>query len=539
MNDAVASALRDFPIKAGLLSKVAGCAVNPLRLSRGALLQYFLGQALSPEGIVTVGYPPDSLSDKEVADSTGCIARVAQHVLAGFSLDERTLDAIVWLVSNYAHTALGVSTLLDMRMHLLFAARGEPALYALKSYYRDHFFHALEVCFLGHFLLSIRLPTGSYWWELVADRLSLAADPKRKQRVLGAWYVAALFHDIGYWVDIQEALASRMAFFRSAPALGTLSSDLNAALDRVSATLGSERFQGYDVSDRPGRDHGVVGACHLSSLIERGRKPEPSIFGSEFDQAVRAIATHNSRAHTVSFADNPLGFLLILCDTVQEWNRMRFGSSTAPIEILDRLSGTHETFVRTVNLVRNVAVENLRAEGEDWVLPANEQLRIRIDYGPDVQMNWGVFNVWLDGTCNLQRLAFDGLDGVDVGVEYSTPLSPAKEYPHLYLLRDAARETHMSFLERWFPTETRDSGIGGGLTNGAIEHWLENPKIGRSDGRPFKLEHLRLNIRTLCSSIPKRIAADVGDFRKALVRWREYRNNIDHEGDYGAPDSPG
>lgn len=54
---------------------------------------------------------------------------------------------------------------------------------------------------------------------------------------------------------------------------------------------------------------------------------------------------HNSRKHTVSFASNPLAFLLILCDSLQEWHRPQLGFATSPGLLLSWMkdSVAHET----------------------------------------------------------------------------------------------------------------------------------------------------------------------------------------------------
>ena len=114
---------------------------------------------------------------------------------------------MVWLLSEHAHHALGVPEQIDLRAHLLQAARGEPALHVLKAYYRDHFFHALEVCFLGHFLLELGLTPSRSLWQLIGQRLGLRGDREKKHRtVLRLWYVTSLLHDVGYGIDVLKGL---------------------------------------------------------------------------------------------------------------------------------------------------------------------------------------------------------------------------------------------------------------------------------------------------------------------------------------------
>jgi hypothetical protein len=529
--------LSEIKDDASEFAEIALRQVLPQSLNRSSLLRFFFGKVLRGSSLLA-SLPPSTLrSDSESAMQLRNLTRVAHHVFAGFPLDEDTIESIVALLSQYVHHELGVTQRLDLKLHLLFAARGEPALHSLKLFYRDHFFHALEVCFLGHLLMEIEVEPARPLWHLIARNWKLnPQDSDTRQCVLRGWYVAALLHDIGYWIDIQDAVANRLDFFRNTPPLAVLAKGLRGSLDDLSAALAAENFEEYGASDRPGKDHGVIAARHLAEMISRGVKFEPCLNGIEYRDAVRAIAVHNSRKHHVSFKRSPLGFLLILCDTIQEWNRTRFGAAVAPTEILARMTSGAPGAHAEDDLVSAFGLGNVHVSPKGvWQLDAGKPLVLRLDYAPIIQQGSGVFNLWVDSTCNLQRLSFDGLKKLKIAIEYVTPgyrfsMPPDEPYPQLYRLRDAAAETHMSCLEHWFPPF--DS-----IDPDKPELGWKLPIAHRFD-RERNQEMLRLNLRALTSQNPRSITADVAAFRSSLARWKEISNDQDHRGDYGGPESP-
>jgi len=163
-------------------------------------------------------------------------------------------------------------------------------------------------------------------------------------------------------------------------------------------------------------------------------------------------------------------------------------------------------------------------------------LHLSLEYDEDIKWKAGVFNLWLDASCNFQRLDFAGLpDDFDIQVEFVTPLygerAEPRRTPQLYRLRDAARETHMGFLAKWFPCKSHEPGNKPRVTNDAVTYTL------RGDlGDPLAREHLSLRLRALCKE--KRITRDIEEFRRCLKRWKRYNEDREFAGDYGVPDYP-
>jgi hypothetical protein len=453
-------------------------------------------------------------SPDEKAKMFSCSTRLAHFALQHMPRDIETMEALLWAVNKYTGETLGLDPRMEIGSHLLHLARNEPALHVLKPHYRDHFFHAIEVCFLGHLLLDMEYEPGKQLCALVQKLMNLES----REEVLRTWYLAALLHDVGYAVDVLKGAEEALKFFECSEPLKTLTNGVEAAIDTLSADL---KKGGFVNIEHPGRDHGVVAAEHLEQLIHVVSEKRPPWPG--YDHSVQAIRVHNLHSETVAFRERPLSFLLILCDTIQEWNRPHLRYSTAPSEILTSLLGveSHDA-LEAAGLLRRVSV-NIKPDGEKLgiVEPKESEprkLEFDLEFGPAIQRNAGVFNLWLVSCSNLQRLNLDELP-FEIVLRYKTPQfrDDQGNFEHqMHRLKQAAEETHLSVLADWFP----DGG-----TNLAVQYRAEGDK-----------EILDVDLRDLTKK--RRIRADMDAIRERLQTWKHYSEDRDFAGDY-APVHPG
>jgi hypothetical protein len=456
-------------------------------------------------------------SDDEFRCAISSIARLVHHIIGGVPMEARTIQAYIWVLSEYAHNVLGLPAQFDLRAHLGLAEREEPALHGLRRFYRNHFFHAMEVCLLGHFLLELKAGGEPLW-----RRAARAIPPSRgtKQGVLKLWYLTALLHDIGYAVDIARGTADLFQMFGKADILGQFASGFNATIEEVSASLAKHGFQGYSKEDKPGEDHGVVGARHLQALLDRIAKDDHRFAPTGYAAAVRAIALHNSHKHNVRFNEDPLAFLLILCDTLQQWERPAVSFSAIGSEVGAWLLAPESPHPRPSQPFRTARLTGVHRSqrGEVYRLEPGGTLGIELDYGEGIVKNWGVYNLWLSASYNLQRLDLAGL-GFNIDLKVTTPFRGPSSSMHS--LRDAAHETHMAFLDRWFPNQ----GLGPDtFTNGYLTY-----RQGSS------CETLTVDLRALAKAKP--LTKDMGAFRDSMKRWRRRDIDWDFDGDYASPES--
>jgi hypothetical protein len=436
-----------------------------------------------------------ALGPRERQRSLSYCAHLVHYLLGDLPVDEKTIDALVWSVSRYGHDCLGIEPRLDLSAHLLQAARVEPALHVLRPYHRDHFFHAVEVCFLGHYLLVAQPKKGR---TLLKQCVGYLGDTPKK--VLAEWYVAALLHDIGYAIEVLAGARRMLEFYGQSAALGALAQGIDEQIKRLSRALASQ-VKVFSVDDKPGEDHGAVGAAHLNSLIEGIRKQKKGV--SAYTAAQHAIAVHNHRAKEVTFREHPLAFLLILCDTIQQWNRAHLHYATAPEIMLSKL-------------LRGGTVEDLTGPLKridvDW---EDDTLSLSLLYSEAINQNAGVFRLWLDSTSNLQRLRASGLD-FGIKVSFVTPFFRKVGEPQSQMarLKDAAEETRMNFLADWFPPRSE-------------------PALTYAPDQEHTRDVLTLDLRRVDGK--RLITEPMGVFWKRLASWSRYNEDRDFLDDVGLP----
>ena len=452
------------------------------------------------------------------------LERFATSVLGDTAPTAESIEAVIWTISQYAYQVLGVDRRLHLGSHMRHGARGEPSLHMMREFYRDHFFHTIEVCSLGSLLTTARPNSGP----------AEPAFPCKEKH----WYVAALLHDIGYAVDISKGLMDWLKFFSSG-SYSALARGIKGAMEGMEADKRFRKFykkQGFQRKDQPWSDHGLIGAHHLHTLARepgKGRR----IRGTK--AAVRAIAKHNCQTIKIDYEKEPLSALLVLCDLLQTWRRPQFPHfSMGPAWMLSLLAGTH-AHRQPPQATRAKLLSNLSftEEDDDAVPRFTPPLVLRIEYGPEVNCNSHVFNMWLDATCNLQRVDFQNLP-FDILVQIVTPTYRLgnRNMCQMDRLRDAAVETHMAYLLRkWFP-ENLSVGIpevGQAVDpcciNRAICYHVKFEDPDKQEG-PLE-EMLSFSLRKMDGD-RKWMSEGMARFRADLRRWQCYQQDRSPIGDY-------
>lgn len=474
-------------------------------------------------------FPLPSDNTEAYEQSKHHVGRFVASVCCGMPHTPESIEAMIWTISEYAYQVLKADPRLHLGCHMRQGARGEASLHMMREFYRNHFFHTVEVCFLGHLFAMARAKDTARQWKFSFDDDSLRQ-----------WYIAALLHDIGYAVDISRALKDWLEFFTS-ESFTTLAKGIDTALKDVGNSDTFEQFcQDHDFKqeDEPWKDHGLVGAHHLYTLAaDIAKKGETG----PVDLAVKAIAKHNCDNIKIDYDTEPLSALLVLCDVLQAWQRRHFRHySMGPAWMLSVLMGGQPD-EDLPHVVRAGLHSNLKFERQaDHVVPRFDRpLVLRLVYEDEVNHDSCVFNMWLDMTRNLQRIDFSGLP-FDVLVQVKTPTyTPPKEVsPRTQMGRlfDAVRETHMDYLDGWFPKE-QSAGIpevgSASLSccqdNRVCYHvdYEEDPdkgKVPRWEMLSFSLWKMN-GQRDLMTE-------DISRFRSDLQRWKKYHQDRSAVGDY-------
>jgi len=518
-----------------LTSIVAENTNGKLIIGKTSLLAFSLSKWLEPNGALHKDLESTKYSDVEFCRVLHGLATIAHYLFVEEKEKEpgEIVHRLMQFVSRYGHNELGIPSRLDFRSHLLHTARGEPALHALKPFYRDHFMHALEVCFLGQVLLETRIDNRQYLWQIVGNQIGVVND---KRRVLKLWYVTSLLHDIGYTMDVLDSSRKYLEFFRHSRALNQLQIDIDKAITELAkeeevSELGIEMESGME------HDHGLIGALHLSSLLKRIQRDDPSIDMREYKHAIQAIALHNLRRpkDRISFSNKPLAFLLAICDQIQEWRRIRLPYSTSPLWLISKLNHDYveedELDGMAISMKSNLLISRERKGTIDISIPKNRknstELELTLEYDDKINRNGSVFNLWLDAALNFQRLDFDGLP-INIYVKYKTPYyydrNRRTRVKQLHRLRDAYYETHMDFLSDWFPTDNAAGDLKR-IANSAINHYSDDH---------HKVEELSIDLKELSKKML--ISRDLRAFWQHIREWKHFNDDRDFPGDYASFD---
>ncbi|NHJ31672.1 MAG: hypothetical protein FK732_02310 [Asgard group archaeon] len=238
----------------------------------------------------------------------------------------------------------------------------ESFLYSTSAgkYYRDHTEHQLRVAVLGDFLLEQDLGRGNLLSH-IADLTELDKNSIKEK----VWWVMGLIHDIGYplqkmTTSINYSLLNQILKCYPMLDLDVVPFEINLSSKKIKPylklitqglskeakkliTLGSQvnlekipipQVQHFKSSENGHSefnfesdvklDHGVVGA--ISLLKSLGSPEEIKANKDEYEgyiKAAQAIALHNFKEELPDyvFDNNPLAFLLVLADEMQEWGR--------------------------------------------------------------------------------------------------------------------------------------------------------------------------------------------------------------------------
>jgi len=506
-------------------SEPARTGVDPV-LWRAALIDQLRGLAESG--------PLPHRTTEAYLDSKDHLGRFAAMVLTDMPHTAETIDAAIWSLRTYAYSVLGVDPRLHLASHLRHGARAEPSLHMMKEFYRDHFFHTIEVCLLGHLLMKLRR---------AGTRLLTSRAFRADGETLRQWYLAALLHDFGYAVDVTKGLRDWLDFFVSGP-FDTLKAGIKGALKAMGGAAGADPFAdeyGFEDLADAWEDHGLVGAHHLHTLIEETKPP----ISHATDQAIRAIAVHNCQEIPIRYARGVTGLpaLLCLCDLLQTWHRPHFPHfSMGPAWMMSVLGGRQRVAPLDddghVTLRANVRFE---PHGEEIVPVFDDFLVLRLVYDHTVNRDSYVFNVWLDATRSLQRIDFRGLPH-DVLVQIQTPVwtSPSEGRPvrHIDRLRDAGNDTHMAYMHAWLrATEQEQDSIpkvddqdgNRALTAHRLRYCFS--AAAADDGRRDPSEMLSFSLRKMDGTMDL-MTEGLDRFRRDLKHWRRYHEDRTYEGDY-------
>jgi len=217
-------------------------------------------------------------------------------------------------------------------------------------YYRDHLSHSFQIFLLGCYLIEVA-NTNSLPLEFLSSM--------NKDRFIRTWFLISIFHDIGYFSQELRKIGKKISkiYFENISGAHLSKLELNFSeglinifkdyLDLISNGLvfGEKIFlpthkEVEELNEKKkivlnelqenfqNRNHGVISSLFLfytlNSDIDFIDPKKKQSFCEDIKITCTAISSHDvqkqGKIH-LDFHKNPFSSLLILCDSIQEWNR--------------------------------------------------------------------------------------------------------------------------------------------------------------------------------------------------------------------------
>jgi hypothetical protein len=254
--------------------------------------------------------------------------------------------------------------------------------------YRDHFIHQFQVFLSG-------IPIINKHHDSIVESYTTIFGNDSKINIDFSWLLAATFHDIGYLVQqFDEWLNS---FFKEFLEISEIPINLDFGklflirnfqeyMDKLTSLYMSIYCDNNDgvwtytgkhqvdnefrkmisskvISDR---NHGLISALILLDRIENSKVVQgldnykDGTFTSSIMPSALSISLHddeiflNKKIKQIEFSKDPLSFILIYCDTIQEWGRPISYLSSGSIEYAPNLTD----FTITENTVSSTLTYN-------------------------------------------------------------------------------------------------------------------------------------------------------------------------------------
>lgn len=501
------------------------------------------------------------------------LASLASTLLGNGPWAPNAITNLLELVGNFGHRVLGIPERIDLIRHLTQTLRGETALHTLKSRYRDHFFHTLEVCFLGFLILTSRTSKNGeidfvdqlletckeYRRKLnpkTADNCSeeekaafenrypegLPTLPETRREFLAQWWTAALIHDTAYGIDIFDGTLKLMDFFKSRKEVKDFIEKARKTVKDMAPDLATIAPELGDGASLGKGDHGVIAA---SSLVNVARAIGPRT-AARFQPAIRAIAFHNTRVPSVDAGVDPVAALLILCDTVQEWGRSSLGFDKSAAVLLSRMMEAssvpeEQQFgpVKRYGVSIEPADKNVEGDKspEFYRWSDDNELRIELDYGTRSLEECAAKFTWADMTYNLQRVNFIPW-GIRLFVQVSIPFRDENlEYGNETALKtqldyfgEFVGQQQVRFIENWFRTAYENDPENAvrswlGVRSSTTGEWNELGRQQAEEKREVARECVTFNLPKMselfCEEKPL-MGGHAGNFHDAIRAWSVY-----------------
>ncbi len=248
----------------------------------------------------------------------------------------------------------------------------DVASYLMEKWHRDHYLHQFNVAALGEFFFSVFTRKG----QTLLSEIDILLPKLGKDEIKYAWWTASLLHDHAYPIENLIKLFYKLQNLEKIYDIDNFSKSIFDAIESTSTLSGyfvkffekciheqaSYRKLIFNDLDKFGKnifeilhintefdhfDHAHLGIINICSIIGINNTDSAKSIFSRIPPwlilALKAILMHHGEK-AIALSENPMAFLLILCDELQEWTRRQIYHSNGQ----DRF--THSIIKTTLGL---------------------------------------------------------------------------------------------------------------------------------------------------------------------------------------------
>jgi len=428
---------------------------------------------------------------------------------------DEVMQARVRLLCEYAYREIGVDRAWQLDHRLGAQFEPEMILQVTSSVHREHALHVMDVCLLGHLLLKSGRGASR---ASLRFRKSLLGKRTEKE-FLRAWYPAALLHDLGRAHEIPLSLPELLRHLNT-PDLEKYAKSVQEGIEAANVALDEaiiSQFEsvGLTIADpkaRVSHDHGVVSGSHLIHTLKRTAGDETFLKSADTRAILQAIVRHNRSCEVIGASEEPLSYMLVLCDHLQEWSRPRFQAHQLAMGFLGSTQIASRFSVRGQKAARWLTPKAAYVGDQNAIDFRGEDLQFTLQCEAPRSSLFEPACLWVSMTREFERIWFKrGYPTVELEFRHPYSETHARSLRSAYemeLLREFSRTQEGSFLSAWLGTVDR--------RDGGMSHSVDTPRAGAEHAERFSLT---LGLRR--KDTPRLLNAMPKNFYTQFVEWKK------------------
>lgn len=316
--------------------------------------------------------------------------------------EDSSFEELITKISDYVYTEIKLDARFEVEKWLKDLLEREMFLSITKKRHRDHLLHACKIALLGEKILKGRITYNNKNFrllDLVRELFKLQGKTKNlferyesgivdnnedfNDKILQIWYIAALFHDVGFIYEAFTEVWDNINFLKDFPNFEELYLGIEAAITKFQKefSVSDVHKDIYKAEFSREFDHSKIGACIISNLVG-----ESNLI---CDTAAYITDNHSSN-ECLKFSERPLSFLLVVLDEIQEWMRPVLGKKLSEKARLEKISNLSPYIERAETKPELNSITLSSDNEESFELNIDEtgnlDLNFTLDYGDNISI---------------------------------------------------------------------------------------------------------------------------------------------------------